>query len=444
MGRLMKRDTGPVASLGLTDAMAIIVGTVIGAGIYEATPLIARSTVSAGELVVVFIIGGLCALIGALCYAELGTVLSRTGGDFEYLREAYGQRLAFLFAWMTFWIVQPSGVGASAYIFARYATRLHDSLGVEHFSIVAVAAVTCLTAANAFGLRIGTTTQKLLTATKVLGLLGLVALGFLSPAALEVAAPATVAPDPFNPQLAFILVLYTYGGWNVIVLIAGEIKDPHRNLVGALILGIIFITSIYLLVVLAFEYTLGHANLGASHSAAADVAEAVLGEFGAIFISVLICMTCLANINATILTNSRIFYAFGQRWPSYRWLGRWHARSHSPVNALLAQGVITIVLIIALAAGEQSFQRLVVFGAPVFWSFFLLASISLFILRHRGYTAANEFRVPFYPVLPLMFSAICAFMLYASIDYALATLTIEAAAVIAVLIAGCVAAYLPG
>ena len=312
---------------------------------------------------------------------------------------------------------------------------------MEHFSLLAVTAVACLTAANAFGLQAGTTMQKLLTAAKVLGLLGLVALGFLSPVALEMSAPVSETPAPSNLQLAFILVLYTYGGWNVIVLVSGEIKDPHRNLVRALILGVALITSTYLLTVFAFEYALGHALLGSSQSAASDIAAAVVGEFGAIFISILICVTCLANINATILTNSRIFYAFGQRWPSYRWLGRWHERTRSPVNALLAQGVIACVLIVALAAGEQSFQRLVVFSAPVFWLFFLLASIALFILRYRRYSAANEFRVPFYPVLPLMFSAICAFMLYASIDYALATLRIEAVVVAAVLIAGCIAAF---
>jgi amino acid transporter len=392
-------------------------------------------------MIVIFLIGGLSALIGALCYAELGTVLNRTGGDFEYLAEAFGRRLAFVFAWMTFWVVQPASVGATAYIFARYAARLHDSLGAEHFSVLAAFAVACLTAVNAFGLQVGTTTQKLLTAIKVLGILGLVSLGFLSPLVPNVATSSALIPGSANLELAFILVLYTYGGWNVIVLVAAEIKEPHRNLLRALVLGITVITLVYLLAVSAFEHALGHANLGLTHSAAADVARSALGDFGAIFISVLICVTCLANINATVLTNSRIFYAFGQRWPRYRWLGKWHRRYKSPVNALLAQAVIATGLIVALAAGEQSFQRLVVFSAPVFWLFFLLVSISLFVLRQRGYTAPGEFRVPLYPFLPLIFTAICAFMLYASVDYALATLRVEALAVAVVLVAGCIAAF---
>ncbi len=437
-----ENDAVPRASLGMTDAISIIIGTVIGAGIYETTPLIAKSTSSTVELFAVFLVGGLCALIGALCYAELATVLNRTGGDFEYLQEAYGRRLAFVFAWMTFWIVQPAGVGAIAYIFARYAAQLHDSLNVAHFSYIAVAAVAALTVANAFGLQVGTSTQKLLTATKVLGILVLIALGFLLPSVPTVTETPVSVPGTVNLELAFILVLYTYGGWNVIVLVAAEVKEPRRNLVRSLILGIALITVIYLLAVFSFEYALGHAGLGLSRSVASEIARSSLGDYGALFISLLICTTCLANINATILTNSRIFFAFGRRWHTYRWLGRWHGDFQSPVNALVAQGGIAIALILIFASGEQSFQRLVAFSAPVFWLFFLLVSIALFILRRRGYTSPEEFRVPLYPLLPLIFSAICVFMLYASVDYALATLRLEAMAVATVLIAGCVAAVI--
>ena len=442
MDQSKNSDYGPVARLGMTDATAIIIGTVIGAGIYETTPLIAASTTSAAQLCAVFVIGGLSALIGALCYAELATVLHRTGGDFEYLQEAYGRRLAFVFAWMTFWIVQPAGVGAIAYIFARYAALLHNSLNVEHFSYIAVAAVATLTVANAFGLHVGTTTQKLLTAVKVLGILVLIALGFLLPSMAEVVDTPLSAPSTVDLELAFILVLYTYGGWHVIVLVAAEVKEPRRNLVRSLVVGIAFITAIYLLAVFAFEHALGHAGLGSTRSAASEVARASLGNLGAIFISLLICTTCLANINATILTNSRIFFAFGRRWQAYGWLGRWHQDFQSPVNALVAQGGIAIALILIFAAGEQSFQRLVAFSAPVFWLFFLLVSIALFILRRKGCNSPQEFRVPLYPVLPIVFSAICMFMLYASVDYAVATLKIEAMAVAAVFVVGCVAAVI--
>ena len=434
-------STGPAKRLGCTDSIAIIVGTVIGAGIYETTPLIASNTRGPADLVLIFLIGGACALLGALCYTELATVLNRTGGDFEYLLEAYGRRTAFLFAWMNFWIVLPASVGATAYIFARYATRLLGFAGFEHFPAIAAGAVICLTVTNAFGLRVGTRAQKILTSIKVLGLLGLISIGFFSPMTGSDPPTGYLPPDAIDTKLAFILVMYAYGGWNVIVLVAAEVKQARRNVLRSLVVGITIITAIYVLAVGAFEHAMGHANLAASRSAASDVVGATLGEFGAVFISLLICVTCLANINATLLTNSRIFYAFGKRWPGYVWLAGWHKRYQSPVNALTAQGAVAIILIMVLAAGERSFERLVTFSAPVFWFFFLLASVSLFVLRRRAYPATDVFRVPLYPVAPAIFSALCAFMLYASIDYAVSNLRAEAAAVAGIFVLGCAAAF---
>jgi len=437
--------TGPTGSrvrLGFHDAIAIIIGTVIGAGIYETTPLIAASSRSAAEVCVVFLLGGLCAVIGALCYAELASVLKRTGGDFEYLHEAYGSRVAFLFAWMTFWVVQPAGVGAIAYIFARYATEWHAGLGPDHFAALAAFAVAGLTAANSFGLQVGAQTQKLLTALKVLGILVLVATGFSLADVAGSVDDVPVSPGSPNGKLAFILVMYTYGGWNVIVLMAAEIETTNRNLLRALLVSLAVIAVIYILTVLSFEFALGHARLGASGSAASDVANMAFGATGKLFISALICITCLANINATLMTNSRIFVAFGRRWSTFDWLGQWHGRHRAPVNALLAQGVIAIVLIFALASGAESFTRLVIFSAPVFWLFFLLVSIALFILRARGFDTPGAFRVPLYPVLPLVFTGICIFMLHASATYAWATFGVDAIAVVGLFLVGVVASFL--
>jgi amino acid transporter len=430
---------GPRRSLGLGDAIAIIVGTVIGAGIYETTPLIANETSGMWQLVWVFLLGGLCAVIGALCYTELGTTVNRTGGDFEYLAAAYGNHVAFVFAWMTFWVVQPASVGAIAYIFARYAAELHPGLGPPHFAQLSALAVTALTVANTFGMQVGAIAQKLLTTLKVAGILVLVAAGFsLAGPSPELAAAPTQEP---NLGLALVLVMYTYGGWNVIVLVAAEVHDARHNLLRALLLSLAAIVSVYVCTVLSFEHALGHTMLANSGSAAARIASAAFGAPGAVFISVLICITCLANINATILTNSRIFFAFGRRWSAFAFLGRWDEQRNAPVNSLIAQGVIAIGLIFALAAGGESFKRLVVFSAPVFWLFFLLVSGALFILRRRQ-PGASGFRVPLYPVLPLAFTAICAWMLYSSLSYAWLTLAREAMAVGGLLVAGSIAAFL--
>lgn len=430
----------PRRSLGLGDAVAIIVGTVIGAGIYETTPLVASMTSGMWQLVAVFLLGGLCAVIGALCYTELGTTVNRTGGDFEYLAAAYGSRVAFVFAWMTFWVVQPASVGAIAFIFARYAAELHPGLGPRHFALLSALAVTALTATNAFGMQVGANAQKILTTLKVAGILVLVATG-LSIAGPSPDLPAATSTPEQNLGLAFVLVMYTYGGWNVIVLVAAEVRDARRNLLRALLLSLAAIVSVYVFTVLSFEHALGHVALADSGSAAAEIASAAFGETGAVFISVLICVTCLANINATILTNSRIFFAFGRRWSAFAFLGRWDEQRNAPINSLVAQGVIAIILIFALAAGVDSFERLVVFSAPVFWLFFLLVSGALFILRRRQ-PAAQGFRVPLYPVLPLVFTAICAWMLYSSLSYAWLTLAREAMAVGGLLVAGVIAAFL--
>ena len=427
----------PAPTLSLTDAIAIIVGTVIGAGIYETTPLVAANTSGPAELLGVFALGGVCAVIGALCYAELGNVLNRTGGDFEYLRAAYGRHVAFVFAWMTFWVVQPASVGAIAFIFARYATELLPGLTAADYPLVAVAAVIALTATNVFGLQAGTLAQKILTILKCVGILIIVALGF---SLLDAEFPSTTTQAPVSrPGLAFILVMYTYGGWNVIALVAAEVHDVKRNLVRAMLWGIGIVTVIYVLAVAAFEAALGHAVLGESGSAPAVIAQSVFGGAGSAFISALIVITCLANINATLLTNSRIFYAFGRRQRAFRWLARWHAGA--PINSLMAQGAVTCALILILADGANSFQRLVVFSAPVFWLFFLLVALALFVLRRHAAPAHDGFHVPLYPYTPIAFCLLCAFMLNASTRYAMSMLGGEVLAIAGLLITGSVLAW---
>ena len=201
----------PSRRLGVIDATAIIVGTVIGAGIYETSPLIAANTTSLVSLVAVFVIGAVCAIVGALCYSELGNSVNKTGGDFEYLQAAYGAEIAFLYAWMAFWIIQPASVGAIAYIFARYAANFSSGIDESHYAVIAASAVAGLTIANVVGMHVGTLAQRALTAIKVAGIVILVALGFyVAP------APGITRSEALVPQahwgLAFILVMYTYGG----------------------------------------------------------------------------------------------------------------------------------------------------------------------------------------------------------------------------------------
>lgn len=407
----------PKKQLTLFDAVSIILGIVIGAGIYETTPLIAQSVPNAYWLIGVWIAGGLLSLIGAACYAELTTTYPYEGGDYVFLTRAYGRRMGFLFTWAQFWLIQPANIGAIAYIFARYADQILPlSMGHSGLMIYSIIAVVALTLVNISGVWSGKWTQNVFTTAKVLGLLLIIIIGLL------LTVPASDSPQagtaPMDLEFAMILVLFTYGGWSNISYVAAEVKNPQKNILRSLLLGTTFITLIYILVNLAFIHTLGFTGVSASTSVASDVMNVYFGEAGTIIISALICITCLGNINGMIFTHARIYYALGREHRLYAWLGTWNQRLDAPVVALFLQATITLTLVICLGYQDDAFQRLVIFSAPLHWFFFLLVSLSLFILRTRDSHITRQYHVQLYPATPLLFSLATLFMLYASLSYA--------------------------
>ena len=408
----------PRPQLSLFDSTCIIVGIVIGAGIYETTPLIARSVPDAGWLIACWIAGGIITLIGAACYAELVTTYPYEGGDYIYLTRAYGRRTGFLYTWTAFWLVNPSNIGAVAYIFARYANQIWPLSGHTGFMIYAVAAVVILTLVNICGVASGKWTQNIVTSAKVLGLLVIISIGLFLASDHPGIAPAGSAGTLTAPGLAMIMVLFTYGGWSNISFVAAEVRNPRRNILRALVLGTVLITAIYILVNLAFIHTLGFSGVAKASSVASDLMQIYSGKIGALLISALICITCLGNLNGMILTNARIYYALGQDHHSYRWLGVWNAHLDAPVTALILQAGIALALIIGLGHADNVFQRLVIFSAPLYWFFFTLVTLSLFILRRKDPHAVRHYHVPYYPVTPLLFTLVTGFMLYASLSYA--------------------------
>lgn len=414
----MPAPSTPRAQLTLFDAVCIIVGIVIGAGIYETTPIIARNVPDAGWLIALWIAGGLVSLIGACCYAELATAYPYEGGDYIYLTRAYGRRTGFLFTWTGFWLVTPANIGAVAYIFARYANQIWPISGHTGFMIYAVAAVVGLTIVNICGVASGKRTQNIVTSAKVLGLLVIIMIGLFLTSAAPDHTPAGNADAGIDPGLAMIMVLFTYGGWSNISFVAAEVRNPRKNILRALILGTTLITVIYILVNLAFINTLGYSGVATASSVATDFMEVYTGKTGSLLISALICVTCLGNLNGMILTHARIYYALGQDHHAYRWLGVWNARLDAPVTALVLQAVITLALIIGLGHADNVFQRLVIFSTPVYWFFFTLVTISLFILRRKDPRATRHYHVPYYPATPLLFTLVTCFMLYASLSYA--------------------------
>jgi amino acid transporter len=232
--------------------------------------------------------------------------------------------------------------------------------------------------------------------------------------------------------MAMILVLLTYGGWNEAAYLSAEVRDTRRNMVRVLVYGTVAIALLYLLINVAYLSTLGLAGLRASEAVAADLMRLAVGEAGAIVLNLLICAAALSTLNASIFTGARVFYALGQDLPLLQRLGLWNERGSNPRNGILVQGVIALALVALGAATRDGFQAMVEYTAPVFWSFMLLTGISLFVLRRQAGPGEVAFRVPLYPLTPILFCLSCAYLLYSSIVYT----GVGALVGIAVLLAG--------
>ncbi len=402
----------PRQSLTLFDSTCLIVGIIIGVGVYQMAPDIARGVGGPAGLFALWLAGGLLSLCGALCYAELATAYPQEGGDYVYLSRAYGSWAGFLFGWAQLAIVRPGDIVVLAFAFATYARTLWDPFAGSAFPwtqhIYAIAAVVVLTTINVLGVREGKWTQNLLTVIKALGLLFIVAVAAFAGSATPV---ATVGEIPLS--LAFIFVLFTYGGWNEMAYVAAEVKNPGRNIVRALVLGTLAVTLLYLLVNGAFLAALGFDGLRASEAVAADTINRVWPDAGGRLIALLVCLSALGAVNGLIFTGARISYAVGAERHGFGWLGKWHPRLGTPANALILQGVIACVLVVALG----TFIHAVLYTAAVVYSFYLATSLAVIVLRRRDPQAARPFRTIGYPLTPIVFAAVCAFLIYSAVTY---------------------------
>ncbi len=442
----------PLRQLNLFDSTCIIVGIIVGVGIYESSRLIASQVPNPVWLAGMWVLGGLVSLLGALCYAELATTYPRDGGDYVYLTRAYGRPCGFLFAWTQLWIVRPGSIGAMAFVFAKYAHEIRP-WGRGNLALVeyAALAIVVLTLINILGVREGKWTQNLLTVVKVLGLLSIfaAALLFPPPAALPPAAAAapaaTTAGSIFFPlsgnfAFAMIFIFYAYGGWHEMAYVGAEVRNPERNILRAVVLGTVSVTVIYVLVNLAFLKTLGFAGIQQSQALAADVMRLTVGAWAARLVSLLICVSALGVINGQIFTGARIYYAMGTEHRLYAWLGRWNPRLGTPAWSLVIQAGVTLGLVVIIGmmpnGGQKGFDRLVIFTAPAFWIFMLLVGIALFVLRYREPDTRRPYRVPGYPVVPILFCCSSLFMIWKSLAWAIENRSSEAFWSIAILAIG--------
>lgn len=418
------------STLSLLDAIAMIVGLVVGAGIFETPSLVAANAGSSRVALFAWVLGGLMSLIGALCYAELATTYPHPGGNYYYLKRAFGSPIAFLFAWTRMSVIQTGSIALLAFVFGDYASQLWR-LGAYSSSIYAAIAIVVFTGLNILGVQQGKWTQNVLAFAQVAGLLIVAVIGL----AFSFASTSVVPIDPAvtnttvqtaiaggtsgatsgNLGLTMVFVLLTYGGWNEAAYISAEMRNGRRNIVLALIWSIGIITALYLSINWALVRELGLDRMAASQAVIAELMRSTVGEVGVVSISLLVAIATLGSINATIFTGARSNYALGRDFSIFTMLGR--GRESNPTNASIVQCAIAILLVFVGSFTRQGFETMVDYTAPAFWFFFLLSGVSLFVLRQREPHITRSFKVPFYPVIPLLFCVICAYMLQASLAY---------------------------
>ena len=410
----MTQPAPPRANLlSVPQASAMLIGAVVGIGIFKTPPIVAANTDSASEFIGLWLLGGLLTLIGALCYAELGSANPSSGGEYHYITRAYGRLHGFLFGWGRMTVMQSGAIAAVGFVYGDYAAALVP-LGDYGPAIHAAIAILVLTVLQLRGTTLSGLTQLGLTLLTVGGVL------IVAAAALLIDQPATATPAPASSGgaagLALVFILLTYGGWTETAYLSGELRDVRRNLPRVLVIGTLVVTALYAIANLALIGALGLAGLRQAETVIAGPIAAALGPAGSAIVSVIVCITALSTLNATVFTGARSIQALGRSFPPFSKLARADA-SETPAAALLAQAAIVLGLIAFGATARDGFTAMVEYTAPVFWSFLLLVGISLFLFRWREPARDIPFRVPLYPITPLLFCATSAYLLYSSLVY---------------------------
>jgi len=382
--------------LGLVDATAIVVGTVIGSAIFLVPASIARSLPSASLILLLWMLSGGLSFFGALAYAELGAMMPATGGQYVYLREAYGPLLGFLNGWASFLVIQSGAIATLAAGFSIYLSYFIP-LGPVGTKLASVLLIAVLTLVNYGGVRLGAGVQRLFTFLKVAGIGVVVASAFLSPRHIETASAAT------SPGFAWtrFACLWAYEGWSSLSFVAGEVKRPERNLLLGLGLGTAGLIAIYLSANLAYLRVLSLPAIRASDRVAASAAEATMGHIGGTLVSLTILLSIIGASNGSILTSARIYFAQARDGLFFKSVGDIHPRFETPHIAIAVQGIWAVVL--ALSGSYEVLFSYVIFTA---WIFYGLTVLAVIVLRHKAPDLARPYKMWGYPVTPLAFAGI--------------------------------------
>jgi basic amino acid/polyamine antiporter, APA family len=409
------QSTTPRASLSVVDGAMMMVGIIIGIGIFKTPQLVAIFVPNEWAFIGVWLAGGLVTLIGALVYAELAAAYPSTGGEYHFLTRALGQPAGFMFAWARTTVIQTGAIAAVAFVLGDYAQQLY-SLGTYGSAIYAAVALAVLTGINLAGTYESKTVQNVLTFLEVSAMLAICLVGFFLAGGTASSAPAAAGSGTGAIGLAMVFILLTYGGWNECAYISADLRDVRRDMIRILLIGTAVVTTLYVLINLAYLYVLGLEGLRKSDAVAADVMRLGLGPSGAIVVSLIVCCAALSTINASIFTGARLYHALGQDLSLNR-LRVWDSVRNNPRNAILVQSAIAMALVGLGATARDGFKAMVEYTAPVFWFFLLLVGISFFVLRRRDPDRERPFRVPFHPITPILFCLTCGYLLYSSLAY---------------------------
>ena len=392
----LKRD------LGLTDCALLVIGSVIGSGIFLTPGNIARTVQSVESVFLVWVAGGILSMFGALAYAELGSMFPRAGGIYVFLREAYGPLTAFLYGWCTFFVMQSGSVATLAAGFAIYLGYLLPiSPGVA--KLCAIAMIGALTVINCLGVRSGARVQNILTVVKMGSLIGIsVALFSMSGGSFEHFSYRPASSVTFSWSavgIAMIAVLWAYEGWHVLTYNAGEVKNPKRNLTGGLVLGTAAVIVLYITVNLAYLYALPFEKIIGSRRLASDAMELAMGPLGGTLIAVAILISITGATNSNTMGGPRVYFAMARESLFFKPFAYVHPRYVVPTVSIVLQGVWASVLTLI-----GSFDQLFSYVIFVAWIFYGLGGLGVLVLRQTRPNVERPYKTWGYPVVPLLFA----------------------------------------
>ena len=396
--------------LGLASAVAVLVGTTIGSGIFR-TPAVVADRVGLTELFIAgWVLGGVLALAGALTYAELAAIFPRTGGIYVYIREAFGRGPAFLFGWAELLIIRPAALGAIAIVSAEDLWRLLRVDGAAAFAglplsmaqATAAVFIVIVGAVNYRGVHLAAMVQNVSTVLKVTALLALVALGFLLSPSFELTRAVTPPAATLSPLagfgLALVSILWAYDGWADLSFVAGEVKDPQRNMPRALFLGTAGIIVIYLSVNAVYLKLIPLERMPGSPLIAADAAQLVLGAAGVAFVSAAVMVSAFGSLNGSMMVGPRIFYAMAEDRLFFQRLAEVHPRFATPWASIVLAAVLGIIYVSVREFAELADQFII-----GIWPFYALGVAATFVLRRQRPDLERPYRAWGYPVVPVLF-----------------------------------------